>query len=819
MNDKVSTRQSDISKPGWLPWALVLLVTLTACFTHLYRLSDLWPVPYFDPAFNGLDALRVIRRGVRPLFFAANGGREPLFLYLQTLVIWLLGPNAFALRLPSALLGALTAPVLFGFGCALLACEKPTRRRWVAAWAALGLALSAWNVGQTREGLRVAMLPIVSSGTLWLFAVGWRRASLPHLAAAGALLGLSVYTYTAARFLPLVLVLAALPELLTKSDTQDIPRSQRWLGMGVLALAAAIVFAPLGWYYLRHPVMFAERAASVMIWNVWQPGSGSSLAEEMALSAWRTLFWFIRLPLPLALGLAAGVGVAAAKRRRFEYRLLPIWWLVMLLPAAFTIETPHLNRSLGAAPPTYLLIGVGLAAGAAWLARRWSISANLILVSGLALVALSSLPAMWDYFHPAKRDPRAGTQALLQALIAEARTGAVYLPLSIYVDPSLRFLLAADFEQRADWSVDPLPGPARLIQPAQGSLSPTLVRLSPDGWITLLPPLRSEGQTALQETATGGRPIVDRYGNIVAYEAALPASSDPARYLMQPDVHADARVVGLADLAGYRLDSLEASVPLPHLAPGGPLWVTTFWQAYGGAPEDYDLTVRLMDDAGHTWGRADGPPLEGTYPTSLWRSGEKIADGRLLWVDPHAPPGRYWLWLAFYDYLTDARLPVSGSSLPDTIQVGPLKLALPPLAEAPDGVQPQSARFGEVARLLGYRLTPQASGFALTLYWQAEQPDGVDYTVFVHLLDEDGQLVRGHDNQPVRGSYPTGIWEPGEVIPDEYGLDTSDLPPGEYRLEIGLYVLATGERLPTFRPDGTPDPARHVLLTTPFRVP
>jgi hypothetical protein len=361
--------------------------------------------------------------------------------------------------------------------------------------------------------------------------------------------------------------------------------------------------------------------------------------------------------------------------------------------------------------------------------------------------------------------------------------------------------------------------PTWLIRPAQGSLSQTLVRLSPDGWVTLLPPLRPEGQTAVQEAAAGGRPIADRYGDIVAYESTLSPSSDPARYLMRADIPADASVVGLADLAGYRLDSPEANDPLPHLTPGGPLWVTTFWQAYGGAPEDYDLTVRLMDDAGHTWGHADGPPLEGTYPTSLWRSGERIADGRLLWVDPHAPPGRYWLWLAFYDYLTDARLPVSGSSLPDTIQVGPLKLPLPPLAEAPAGVQPQSARFGEVARLLGYRLTPQASGFALTLYWQAEQPDGVDYTVFVHLLDENGQLVRGQDNQPVGGSYPTGIWEPGEIIPDEYALDTNDLPPGEYRLEIGLYVLATGERLPTYGPDGTQNPARQVLLTTPIQVP
>jgi hypothetical protein len=394
----------------------------------------------------------------------------------------------------------------------------------------------------------------------------------------------------------------------------------------------------------------------------------------------------------------------------------------------------------------------------------------------------------------------------------------VYLPLSMYAEPSLRFLLAADFEQRADWSVEPSPVPARLIRPAQGSLSATLVRLSPDGWITLLPPLSPEGQAALPASA-GEQPITDRYGALVAYEVPLPASIDPAYYLTQPNVPSSARVVGLADLAGYTLDGTQTNVPVPHLVPGGPLWVTTFWRAYGGAPEDYELTVRLMDDAGRTWGQADGPPLEGAYPTSLWRHDEKVADGRLLWVDPHAPPGRYWLSVAFYDYLTDRRLAVSGSLLPDTIQLGPLKLPLPPLGEAPDGVQPQSARFGEVARLLGYRLTSQAAGFSLTLYWQAQQPDTVDYTVFVHLLDEHGQLVRGQDNQPVRGSYPTSIWEPGEVIPDEYTLDRGDLPPGAYQLEIGMYVLDTGVRLPTYLPDGTADPAQHVLLTTPIQVP
>jgi 4-amino-4-deoxy-L-arabinose transferase-like glycosyltransferase len=128
---------------------------------------------------------------------------------LQAFAIRSLGANSFALRLPGALAGALTVPLLYGFARTLLTNEKGRLSRWVPAWASLGLALSVWGVGQTRAGLRAAILPLISVGVMWLFVTGWRKVSLPWLAAAGALLGLNAYTYTAARFLPIVLISVA----------------------------------------------------------------------------------------------------------------------------------------------------------------------------------------------------------------------------------------------------------------------------------------------------------------------------------------------------------------------------------------------------------------------------------------------------------------------------------------------------------------------------------------------------------------------------------------------------------------------------------
>ena len=69
----------------------------------------------------------------------------------------------------------------------------------------------------------------------------------------------------------------------------------------------------------------------------------------------------------------------------------------------------------------------------------------------------------------------------------------------------------------------------------------------------------------------------------------------------------------------------------------------------------------------------------------------------------------------------------------------------------------------------------------------------VDYTVFVQALAADGRVAAQSDSQPVAGTYPTGIWSPGEVVADTHRLT---LPPGEYRLVAGMYDLATMKRLP-----------------------
>jgi hypothetical protein len=69
-----------------------------------------------------------------------------------------------------------------------------------------------------------------------------------------------------------------------------------------------------------------------------------------------------------------------------------------------------------------------------------------------------------------------------------------------------------------------------------------------------------------------------------------------------------------------------------------------------------------------------------------------------------------------------------------------------------------------------------------------------DYTVYVHLLAEDGTLVAQTDRLP--DGYPTDDWQPSEVVMDTFQVALPEnFPAGTYRLQSGFYYLPTLERL------------------------
>jgi hypothetical protein len=143
-----------------------------------------------------------------------------------------------------------------------------------------------------------------------------------------------------------------------------------------------------------------------------------------------------------------------------------------------------------------------------------------------------------------------------------------------------------------------------------------------------------------------------------------------------------------------------------------------------------------------------------------------------------------------------------------------------PVIDEADLAHPVHVRLGDSLELLGYDYEPSqvrpGETLRLTLYWEAVAAPQGDYTVFTHLLDPAGQMRAQKDNPPQGGMYPTDLWDAGERVADVYLLPIAPgAPQGEYRLAVGMYSLATMERLPV---TASPGNAQHATVTPDQRI-
>jgi hypothetical protein len=114
-------------------------------------------------------------------------------------------------------------------------------------------------------------------------------------------------------------------------------------------------------------------------------------------------------------------------------------------------------------------------------------------------------------------------------------------------------------------------------------------------------------------------------------------------------------------------------------------------------------------------------------------------------------------------------------------------------------LNPVSFNFDNQIVLVGYAAANNilpGSTLSVNLYWRAMVSMTEDYTVFVHLVDANGNIIAQKDDQPQAGAYPTSFWNAGETIADDYLLAIpGNVAPGEYKIEIGVYRANDDTRL------------------------
>lgn len=286
---------------------------------------------------------------------------------------------------------------------------------------------------------------------------------------------------------------------------------------------------------------------------------------------------------------------------------------------------------------------------------------------------------------------------------------------------------------------------------------------------------------------------------------------------------------GDLSLVGYRISR-------DVLHPEENVTLKLYWRTSEPLPEDYFVSAHIVSRPDAESVAQTDRPLGGYagWRTTTWIPGVTMRDA----IHFHLPgdlstPASYWLLVRVWwptEYVKSGLVPDSieyvpltdtdlQSLTPDTMVLS----SLPALANASgEPVEPPpieaNYQFSDGFSLVGYELPQegQLGGLLPLAFWWATQANvEPGLTQFVHLLHSNGEDVFTYDQPPFGDTFPTSDWPAHIEVRDALDIPLpDDLPPGEYRVLTGMYVLETGERRPVTDADGQPVPDNAIDLGT-----
>jgi len=365
-------------------------IFIIAALVRLIGLSTNPPALNWDEVSHGYNAYSILKTGKDewgksfPLIFRAYGDYKlPAYIYTTVPFVWLLGLNAWSVRLPSVLAG--TASVILIY----FLIKKVTKDEKISVFASLFMALESWTVLVSRAALEANLANFFVLAAVFFFFKA-KEGKTANLMFSFLFFGLSVWTYNTARvFTPLFVT--GLLILYKKELFKNFTKNNLLLSLLVLSL----FFLPMI-YQLIMPqgqaryglVAIINDNALYEIGLLRQNTNYSPLITRLIynrvtyfvprfinnyISHFDPRFLFFRgsghyqFSLP-GVGLLSFVhvltfywGVLVSLRERKKWQILFLSWLLLApLAASVTRESPHALRSLIMAPAAVVFIAFGL---------------------------------------------------------------------------------------------------------------------------------------------------------------------------------------------------------------------------------------------------------------------------------------------------------------------------------------------------------------------------------------------------------------------------------------------------------------------------
>jgi fibro-slime domain-containing protein len=404
---------------SWPWWEIVLLTALLllALFFRMYRIDAMPSGLAEDEAPNILDAIQVLEGQVKTPFASGNWSTSFVFHYITAALMRLGFSGFYALKTVSIAGGVLAVFVLY-----LMA--RRCFYRTVAILAAFFLAVSSWQIINSRLGYLISVEPFLELVIIYFFYRGMQSGRMLELVLSGLFMGISMIYVRPVSLTAAVLALFVLHRLVLGFRRFSLAQ---YVSLGLPFVLAVLVFLPRAIYIRQNPRTAISRASEVSLLDPRQwrdlkqhpiQMALTNLKDTMLMFNYRAGYdrrWNVAPFEPafdpvMATFLILGFGYSLTHWRDSPYFLLLTTVAVMLIPPAMSLaidDRPTAWRAVGLVPAVYIFVAIAMHRTWDNLVHFWPQGKILLAVGIMVLLGYVGWANYRAYFERMANNPDA----------------------------------------------------------------------------------------------------------------------------------------------------------------------------------------------------------------------------------------------------------------------------------------------------------------------------------------------------------------------------------------------------------------------------
>jgi 4-amino-4-deoxy-L-arabinose transferase-like glycosyltransferase len=640
----------------------VMALLILAAGLRLWQIDRIPPGLHHDEVINGQIIENEIFAG-HPSIFYSTDGREGLFHLTLAAGLRFVGYNPLGWRLAGFAWG------MIGLAAIYVLAQRLLDRR-VALITLAFAATSFWSIYEGRAATRSVTLIAISALAAWAFFRAWQqpdRSGRRRWLIAGVLTGLMLYTYIAARVMPLVFVAV----LIYLAVAQWSTWRAAWRGIALYVVVAVSMAAPLIIYLGQHPTVDSRFQALTDAIEAARQGDLTPVLtttlQTLGMFVWQgDPQWHYNVahtpvfdPLTSVL-FVLGFLSALWRWRRVPYAFYLIWLIVSLIPGMLSAPAPHFMRTAAAQVAAYTFVAIGSSAAIEWAAKRGRMWKRFAWSAVIAVWLIATVSSYRNFFvvWPANDEVRFYHQANVSEMARVLQASPEAAP-AVGCSPflneterwirsprqTIHFFLASDRAVRwhdcRDSVVFPLGAQWRefvlYLMPVERNLPPAIT-----DWFS--------GTTPAQFNAFDDSRlyVLDRRERL----AQMLAEVQTAEAFFAPE--AGGGTTQLPIELGHAIELLGYHVEASSISAGQSLGLKTYWKATNSLPPFLTVFVHLLDQNGSIVAQID---RESVLADTL-QPGDVFMQLHQIDLPPDLPAGTYRLTAGLYASDTGQRLPL-----------------------------------------------------------------------------------------------------------------------------------------------------------------